>query len=125
MGAFSELSAVDLGTAVTQAVLENIPHDDLADVIVGNVLQSGSGINIARQIALKAGLPHRTPGQTVNRVCGSGLQAVIAVAQALKAGDGSVYLAGGTESMSGAPHLQLRAPFGYCYGNGELVDSII
>jgi acetyl-CoA C-acetyltransferase len=125
MGAFCELPAVHLGTAAAEAVLDHLPREDFADVIVGNVLQAGLGMNIARQIAIKAGLPQSTPGQTINRVCGSGLQAVITAVQALKAGDGSMYLAGGTENMSCAPHLLLKARSGYRYGNGELVDSIV
>ena len=76
-----------------------------------------------RQIAVHAGLPNDIPGQTVNRVCGSGLQAVVSAAQALKAGEGKVHLAGGTENMSMAPYLLLRARSGYRYGNGELVDA--
>lgn len=124
-GAFSEISAADLGVAVARAALGDLPLGEIADVIVGNVLQAGSGMNIARQIALHAGLPQSTPGQTVNRVCGSGLQAVVTAVQALKAGDGMVYLAGGTENMSLAPYLLPKARFGYRYGNGELVDSLM
>ena len=81
-------------------------------------------MNIARQIAIHAGLPFSVPAQTVNRVCGSGLQAVVSAMQALQAGDGRVYLAGGTENMSIAPYLLLKARSGYRYGNGELVDAI-
>ena len=125
LGSFSDFSAVDLGVAVTQAVIPGLPNQNIADVIVGNVLQAGSGMNVARQIAIKAGLPQSTPGQTINRVCGSGLQAVITAAQALKAGDGSIYIAGGTENMSAAPYLQLRARTGYRYGAVELADSIV
>ena len=124
LGSFAEFSAVDLGVAATKAVLGNLPHADIADVIVGNVLQAGLGMNVGRQIAVHVGLPHDIPGQTVNRVCGSGLQAVVSAVQALKASDGLVYLAGGTENMSMAPYLLLKARSGYRYGNGELVDAV-
>ena len=124
LGSFADFSAVDLGVKATKAVLGNLVHADIADVIVGNVLQAGSGMNVGRQIAVRSALPHDIPGMTVNRVCGSGLQAVVSAAQALKAGDGKVYLAGGTENMSMAPYLLLKARSGYRYGNGELVDVI-
>jgi acetyl-CoA C-acetyltransferase len=123
LGSFAEFSAVDLGVTAAKAIIGGLPHTDIADVIVGNVLQAGQGMNAGRQIAVHAGLPHDIPGQTVNRVCGSGLQAVVSAAQALKAGDGKLYLAGGTENMSMAPYLLLKARSGYRYGNGELVDS--
>lgn len=123
-GSFAAISSVGLGVAAARAALEDLPKDEIADVIVGNVLQAGSGMNVARQIAIHAGLPQRTPGQTVNRVCGSGLQAVICAIQGIKSGDGMVYLAGGTENMSAAPYLLPKARSGYRYGDGELVDSI-
>jgi acetyl-CoA C-acetyltransferase len=125
LGAFADFSAVELGTVAAKAVLGNLPPQDIADVIVGNVLQAGQGMNIARQIAIHAGLPFSVPAQTVNRVCGSGLQAVVSAMQALQAGDGRVYLAGGTENMSTAPYLLLKARSGYRSGNGELVDAAI
>jgi acetyl-CoA C-acetyltransferase len=124
LGSFAEFSAVDLGVVAARAVLSNLPPEEIADVVVGNVLQAGLGMNVARQIAIHAGLPHGVPGLTVNRVCGSGLQAVVSAVQALKAGDGRVYLAGGTENMSLAPYLLLKARSGYRYGHGELVDSL-
>lgn len=123
-GGLSEVSSVRLGAAATEAVLENIAVEAISDVIVGNVLQAGSGMNVARQIAIRAGLPHTTPGQTVNRVCGSGLQAVITACQGLRAGDGALYLAGGTENMSAAPYLLTQARSGYRFGDGELIDSL-
>lgn len=125
-GALSTVSAVELGVTATRAVLSDLPTvGPIDDLVVGNVLQAGSGMNIARQIAIHAGLPQSTPGQTVNRVCGSGLQAVIAAAQALQAGDGKAYLAGGTENMSAAPYLLSKARTGYRLGHGELIDSIM
>lgn len=125
LGSLRDVSAVDLGVTAAKAVLNGVNGEDLADVIVGNVLQAGQGMNPARQIALHSGLPHFVPGQTVNRVCGSGLQAVVSAAQGLKSGDGQLYLAGGTESMSRAPYLLPRARQGYRLGNAELVDSIL
>ena len=125
MGSLKDVSAVDLGVAVAKAVTEQLNQDDIADVIVGNVLQAGQGMNPARQIAVRSGLAHDVPGLTVNRVCGSGLQAVVSAAQGLRAGDGRLYLAGGTESMSRAPYLVPKAREGYRLGHGQLLDSIL
>jgi acetyl-CoA C-acetyltransferase len=124
-GTLKDTSAVDLGVVATRAILPGLPAEDIADVIVGNVLQAGNGMNPARQIALKSGLPDHVTAQTINRVCGSGLQAVVSALQGLQCGDGQLYLAGGTESMSRAPYLLLQARGGYRYGSGELVDSIL
>ena len=124
-GILRDISAVDLGVAATRAILPGLVVEDIADVIVGNVLQAGNGMNPARQIALKSGLPDRVTAQTVNRVCGSGLQAVVSALQGLQCGDGQLYLAGGTESMSRAPYLLPQARAGYRYGSGELIDSIL
>jgi acetyl-CoA C-acetyltransferase len=125
LGTLADVSAADLGVAAAKAVLEGINGDDVADVIVGNVLQAGQGMTEARQVAIKAGLPQHVPGLTVNRVCGSGLQAVISAVQGLRAGDGKLYLAGGTESMSGAPYLLPRARQGYRLGHAQALDSIL
>jgi len=124
-GTLKDTSAVDLGVAATRAILPGLPTKDIADVIVGNVLQAGNGMNPARQIALKSGLPDQVTAQTINRVCGSGLQAVVSAVQGLQCGEGKLYLAGGVESMSRAPHLLAQARAGYRYGSGELVDSIL
>lgn len=124
-GTLKDTSAVDLGVVAMRAILPGLPVQDIADVIVGNVLQAGNGMNPARQIALKSGLPDHVTAQTINRVCGSGLQAVISALQGLQCGDGQLYLAGGTESMSRAPYLLQQARAGYRYGSGELVDSIL
>ncbi len=125
MGSLKDISAVDLGVQAARAVLSCLPHEEVADVIVGNVLQSGAGMNPGRQVAIKAGLPATVPGQTINRVCGSGLQSVINAVQALKAGDGNLYIAGGTENMSRAPFLIQDVRAGYRLGNTELIDSIL
>ncbi len=125
MGSLTEVSSVDLGVTAAKAVLEGVNAEEVADVIVGNVLQAGQGMNVARQIALGAGLPQHVSGQTVNRVCGSGLQAVVSAVQGLRAGDGKLYLAGGTESMSRAPYLLPRVRQGYRLGHAEALDSIL
>ena len=124
-GTLKDTSAVDLGVVATKAILAGLPAQDIADVIVGNVLQAGNGMNPARQIALRSGLPDEVTAQTINRVCGSGLPAVVSAVQGLQCGEGKLYLAGGTESMSRAPYLLAQARAGYRYGSGELVDSIL
>ena len=92
---------------------------------MGNVVTAGEGQAPARQAALHAGLPDHIPAVTINKVCGSGLKAVMLAAQAIKAGDGELYVAGGMESMSNAPYLLPKARTGYRMGNGELVDSVV
>ncbi len=103
LGGLQDVPAVTLASTLAQTLLQGVDGKDVADVIVGNVLQAGQGMNPARQIALTAGLPVAVPGMTLNRVCGSGMQAVISAVQAIRAGDGQLYLAGGTENMSRAP----------------------
>jgi acetyl-CoA C-acetyltransferase len=125
MGTLKDLPATALAIAAAKPVLAGLPPADVADVIVGNVLQAGGGMNPARQIALGAGLPSSVPAQTIQRPCGSGLQSVITAVQGLKAGDGQLYLAGGVESMSGAPFLLKGARAGYRLGNAEVFDSMI
>ena len=125
MGSLKDVSAVDLGVAAVSPILAGLVLEDIADVIVGNVLQAGQGMNPARQVALKAGLPLKTPGQTINRVCGSGLQAVVNAVQGLKSGDGKLYIAGGIESMSRAPFLLPQARAGNRFGHADMVDSIL
>src|SRR5262245_15360270 len=92
---------------------------------MGCVLQAGAGMNVARQAALKAGLPIEVPGETINRVCGSGLQAVVHAVEAIRVGYVDTMVAGGTESMSNAPYILKGARWGYRMGNGEVVDSMI
>ena len=128
MGSLKDVSAVDLGITAAKAALDGVSDDvkgDVADVIVGCVLQAGQGMGVARQIGRGAGLPDSVPAQTVNRLCGSGLQAVVSAIQSIKAGDAQVCLAGGTENMSRAPYLLPRAREGYRLGHGELLDSIL
>ena len=125
MGSLKDVPAVDLGVAALTPILQGLVPDDIEDVIVGNVLQAGQGMNPARQIALKAGLPQKVPGQTINRVCGSGLQAVVSAVQGLKAGEGKLYIAGGIENMSRAPYLLPQARAGNRFGNAEMIDSML
>ena len=125
LGAFADVSAVTLGITVAREVLRGVEGHDIADVLVGNVLQGGQGMNPARQIALGAGLPMSTPGQTINRVCGSGMQAVVSAVQAIRAGDGRLYLAGGVENMSQAPFLVQQMRRGQKLGDVGMIDSMV
>jgi len=126
-GALKDLTAPDLGAVVIREAIARagIKAVDLGDVIMGCVLQAGAGMNVARQAAIKAGVPVEVPAETVNRVCGSGLQAVVHAVEAVKAGFVDLVLAGGTESMSNAPYLMTGARWGYRMGNGELIDSML
>src|SRR3954462_760922 len=126
-GMFRDLSASDLGAVVIREAIARarIEARDIGDVIMGCVLQAGAGMNVARQASLKAGVPVEVPAETINRVCGSGLQAVVHGVEAVKAGYIDLILAGGTESMSNAPYLLKGARWGYRMGNGEVVDSML
>ncbi len=126
-GAFRDISAVDLAAvAIGEAVRRaRIDPGSLEDVLMGCVLQAGAGMNVARQAAVKAGVPPSVPAETVNRVCGSGLQAVAHAAEAIRAGDARLMVAGGTESMSGAPYIVRGARWGLRMGDSGLVDSVL
>ena len=126
-GALKDLSAGDLGAIVIREAIARAGIDaaDIGDVIMGCVLQGGAGMNVARQAAIKAGVPVEVPAETINRVCGSGLQAVVHAVEAVKAGYVDVILAGGTESMSNAPYIMRGARWGYRMGNGVLIDSLL
>jgi acetyl-CoA C-acetyltransferase len=126
-GALKDLSASDLGAIVIREAVARAGVDakDIGDVIMGCVLQAGAGMNVARQAAIKAGVPVEVPAETVNRVCGSGLQAVVHAVEAVKAGYVDLVVAGGTESMSNAPFLLKGARWGYRMGNAEVVDSML
>lgn len=126
-GTLKDVSAVDLGSIVIKEILETtgIPVEEIDEVIFGNVLQAATGQNPARQSAIKSGIPDTVPSYTVNKVCGSGLKAVGLAAQAIKAGDGHVYIVGGTENMSMAPYADLKSRWGARMGNNELVDVMI
>jgi acetyl-CoA C-acetyltransferase len=126
-GAFKDVSAVELGTVAVREALARagVPGDRVDEVVLGCVLQAGIGMNPARQVAIKAGLPESTPAVTVNKVCGSGLKAVIMAAQAVKCGDSEVVVAGGAESMTRAPYLLPGARWGERLGHGRVLDHMI
>src|SRR6266516_3917615 len=127
LGGLSSLPGPRLGALVIRGAMVRaaIPDSAVDEVIMGNVLQGGEGQAPARQAAIHAGLPGTIPAMTINKVCGSGLKAVMLAAQAIKAGDGSLVVAGGFESMSNAPHYVYGMRSGIKAGNSELVDGMI
>jgi acetyl-CoA C-acetyltransferase len=127
LGGLSTLAAPDLGAvAIREAVARSgVPVEDIAEVIMGNVVQGGVGQAPARQAAVKAGLPVTVSALTVNKVCGSGLKAVMLAAQSIRAGDNAVVVAGGQESMSNAPYYIYGMRNGVKFGDQELVDGLI
>ena len=126
-GGLSSLTAVQLGTTAAKAAIERagIAPEQIEEVIMGNVLPAGLGQNPARQVLIHAGVPETVGAYTINKVCGSGLKAVMLAAQAIKAGDLDVALAGGMESMSNAPYLLPSARDGQRLGHGKMIDSMI
>ncbi|MEN3333984.1 MAG: acetyl-CoA C-acetyltransferase [Blastocatellia bacterium] len=126
-GALKDVPASELGRVVIDGAIQRagIDRADIEEVIMGNVLQAGGGMNPARQAAIAAGIPDAVPSFTVNKVCGSGLKAVALAAQAIIAGDADLLVAGGVESMSRAPYLLKDARWGYRMGNGEISDSML
>ncbi|HLG14317.1 MAG TPA: acetyl-CoA C-acetyltransferase [Blastocatellia bacterium] len=126
-GALKDTPATELGRIAIAGALERAGLDGGAveEVIMGNVLQAGLGMNPARQSAIAAGIPESVPSFTVNKVCGSGLKAVALAAQAISAGDAELIVAGGMESMSRAPYLLRDARWGYRLGGGEMSDSML
>jgi acetyl-CoA C-acetyltransferase len=126
-GALAETPAVDLGGAAIRAALERagIAGEQVDYVIMGHVLQAGTGQITARQAAIKAGIPETTPAVTINKVCLSGLNAIALADQMIRAGEVSVVVAGGMESMDRAPYLLPKARTGYRMGDGTVVDSMI
>jgi acetyl-CoA C-acetyltransferase len=127
LGSLAEVPAPQLGAVAIAEALRRAqaPPERVEEVILGNVLQAGVGQNPARQAALKAGLPDRIAAFTVNKVCGSGLKAVMLAAQAIRAGDAELIVAGGIESMSRAPYLLFGARAGWKYGDQKVVDEMI
>ncbi len=126
-GAFKDVPAPQLGAVAIRAALQRagVAPDAVDEVILGNVLQAGAGMNPARQAALAADLPVTVPAMTINKVCGSGLKAVALAAQAICLGDAEIVVAGGMENMTRAPYLLEKARYGYRMGDGQLVDSMI
>jgi acetyl-CoA C-acetyltransferase len=127
LGSLKGFSATELGAIVVRESVKRagIKPEDVDEVIMGCVIQAGVGQNPARQAALNGGLPSAVAAMTVNKVCGSGLKAVMMAAQGVQLGDSEMVVAGGMESMSNAPYLIPKAREGYRLGNGELVDSMI
>lgn len=128
LGPLSPLTAPQLGTLVIKALLErntSLKPEAVDEVIMGNVLGAGLGQNPARQAALGAGLPYTIEAYTLNMVCGSGLKSVMEAANAIKAGQAEVVVAGGMESMSNAPYLLTKARTGYRLGDGQLLDAMV
>ena len=126
-GALKGVSAVELAARVVGEALRRagLEPGQVNEVIMGHVLQAGVGMNLARQAAVKAGIPIEVPSYTVNKVCGSGLKAVTLAAQAIACGDAEVVVAGGAESMSGAPYLLQGGRWGYRLGHGEVRDALL
>ncbi|HZO12390.1 MAG TPA: acetyl-CoA C-acetyltransferase, partial [Polyangiaceae bacterium] len=127
LGALASLTAPQLGQVAIRAALEQakLGQDDVNEVFMGNVLSAGIGQAPARQASRAAGIPDSVPCTTVNKVCGSGLQAVIFGAKSIALGDAEVVVAGGMESMSNVPYYLTKARSGYRMGNGELIDGMI
>lgn len=126
-GSLKDIEIADLGAQVLKQALEkkNIPAESIDEVIFGNVLSAGQGQNIARQIAVKAGLPQETSAYSVNKICGSGLKSVLLATQSIMLGDNDVVVAGGIEIMSQAPYLSKHSRFGAKFGHLELEDSML
>lgn len=126
-GLLSGFTAVDLGVIAAKTALERAAVDPaiIGETIVGNILSAGLGQNLARQIALRAGVPEQSPAMAINQLCGSGLRAVMIAAQGINSGDYEAALAGGTESMSNAPYLLPKGRYGYKMGDGQVIDSMI
>ena len=126
-GTLAKTPAPELGATAIRALLAraNLKSDQVSEVILGQVLTAGSGQNPARQALIKSGLPAAIPAMTINKVCGSGLKAVMLAAQAVACGDADVVVAGGQENMSAAPHVLAGSRDGYRMGDAKLVDSMI
>lgn len=126
-GSLKDVSSVKLGVVVAEEVLKraNVSPDMVDEVIFGNILQTGLGQNVARQISIGAGIPVEVPSMTINKLCGSGLKTVHLAAQAIMLGDADIILAGGTENMSQAPYYIPNARWGLRMGDAKIVDSMI
>ncbi|MFP5379771.1 MAG: beta-ketoacyl synthase N-terminal-like domain-containing protein, partial [Vicinamibacteria bacterium] len=126
-GSLKDLTAADLGAVVIREAVgrAGVEPGEIGDVVLGCVLQGGAGMNVARQAALKAGLPVEVPAETVNRVCGSGLQAVVHAVEALAVGYSDLVVAGGAESMTNAPFVLAGARWGYRMGHAQALDAMI
>ena len=126
-GTLAKTPAAELGAAVIAELLKrsNLSGEQIGEVILGQVLTAGVGQNPARQAVIKAGLPQGVPAMTINKVCGSGLKAVMLAAQAIRDGDSEIVIAGGQESMSLSPHVLMGSRDGQRMGDWKMVDSMI
>jgi acetyl-CoA C-acetyltransferase len=126
-GSLAKTPAPELGATVIRALLEKtgVKPEAISEVIMGQVLTAGSGQNPARQATLRAGLPNAVPAMTINKVCGSGLKAVMLAAQAIRCGDADIIVAGGQENMSASPHVLPGSRDGFRMGDAKLVDTMI
>jgi len=127
LGGLSSMTAPQLGAVVVKEAVHRagIEPGQVEEVLMGHVVQAGAGQAPARQAAIHGGIPDTVGATTINKVCGSGLKAVMLAAQAIRAGDSDIIVAGGMESMSNVPYLLPKARTGYRLGNGELVDGVI
>jgi acetyl-CoA C-acetyltransferase len=126
-GTLKDMPAPDLGAVAIRAAVERagLRPDEVETAAMGNVIQAGTKMNPARQAAVQAGLPVTVPALTVNRVCGSGAQAIVSAAQEILLGNANAAVAGGMESMDQAPYLVQRGRWGYRLGDGQLYDSVL
>src|SRR5947208_6857074 len=126
-GSLAKTPAPELGATVIRALLaqSGVNAEQISEVILGQVLTGGSGQNPARQSSIRAGLPHAIPAMTINKVCGSGLKAVMLAAQAIRCGDADIIVAGGQENMSASPHVLPGSRDGFRMGDAKLVDTMI
>jgi len=126
-GAIGKIPAADLGAHVIKGVLARagVTPDQVSEVIMGQILTAGIGMNGARQASIRAGVPDKVPAMSINMVCGSGLRATHLAAQAIKAGDAEIVVAGGQENMSLSPHVMLGSRDGFRMGDAKLIDSMI
>ena len=126
-GTLAKVAAPELGATVLKALLQRsgLSSEQIGEVILGQVLTAGSGQNPARQALIKAGFSHGVPAMTINKVCGSGLKAVMLAAQAIRDGDSDIVIAGGQENMSASPHVLLNSRDGQRMGDWKMVDSMI
>src|SRR5271168_5160453 len=126
-GSLKDIAAPDLGSIAIKAAVARagLRPEEIESAAVGNVVQAGAKMNPARQAAIKGGLPVTIPALTVNRVCGSGAQAIVSAAQEILLGNINVAIAGGMENMDQAPYLVARGRWGYRLGDGQLYDSVL
>lgn len=126
-GSLKDVPAAELGSIVIKEAVNRakIKPELVEEVVMGNVIQAAQGQNVARQAAIKAGLPVEVPAMTINKVCGSGLRCVALAAQMIKAGDCDVVVAGGMENMSAAPYAMPGARWGQRMGDGKMMDTMI